>query len=103
MAVPASPTAQPEGTASSASEPLLEPGDRLTRDEFERRYARMPHVKKAELIEAIVYMPSPVRAEKHGEPHIRLAAWLAVYAAETRGVKGFDNATVRLDIDNEPQ
>lgn len=32
----------------------LENGDRLTRDEFERRYAAMPHVKKAELIEGIV-------------------------------------------------
>jgi hypothetical protein len=29
----------------------LEPGDRLTRAEFERRYDAMPEVKKAELIE----------------------------------------------------
>ena len=42
--------------------PLLENGDRLTRPEFEGRYAAMPQVKKAELIEGIVYMPSPVRA-----------------------------------------
>src|SRR3989454_8881195 len=63
----------------------------------------MPHVKKAELIEGTVYMPSPVRAEKHGEPHIRLAAWLCLYAAETPGVRCFDNSTVRLDLDNEPQ
>lgn len=46
--------------------PLLENGDRLTRPEFERRYAAMPQVKKAELIEGIVYMPSPVRARQHG-------------------------------------
>jgi len=32
----------------------LEPGDRLTREEFERRYERMPSVKKAELIEGKV-------------------------------------------------
>ena len=31
--------------------PLLEPGDRLTRDEFERRYAAMPRGIKAELLE----------------------------------------------------
>ena len=37
----------------------LENGDRLTRAEFERRYDAMPHVKKAELIEGEVYMPSP--------------------------------------------
>jgi Uma2 family endonuclease len=84
-------------------EPLLEPGDRLTRDEFERRYQRMPRVKKAELIEGTVYMPSPVRAEKHAGPHIRLATWLGTYASETPGTDCFDNSTVRLDLDNEPQ
>jgi hypothetical protein len=41
--------------------PPLESGDRLTRHEFERRYSAMLHVKKAELIEGIVYMASPVR------------------------------------------
>ena len=39
----------------------LEPGDRLTREEFERRYQARPHLKKAELIEGIVHMPSLVR------------------------------------------
>ncbi len=34
----------------------LENGDRLTRQEFERRYEAMPNLKKAELIEGIVYM-----------------------------------------------
>ena len=42
--------------------PPLENGDRLTRREFERRYHAMPHLRKAELIEGTVYMPSPVRA-----------------------------------------
>ena len=28
---------------------------------------------------------------------------LLVYAASTPGVRGYDNATVRLDLDNEPQ
>lgn len=46
--------------------PCLENGARLTRPEFERRYAAMPQVKKAELIEGIVCMPSPVRARQHG-------------------------------------
>lgn len=36
--------------------PPLENGDRLIRPEFERRYNAMPDVKKAELIEGIVYM-----------------------------------------------
>jgi Uma2 family endonuclease len=103
MARPAEPTVLPEGAAPLAAEPLLEPGDRLTRDEFERRYERMPHIKKAELIEGIVYMPSPVRVKKHGKPHNQLGTWLGVYASETPGVECADNATVRLDLDNEPQ
>jgi hypothetical protein len=37
--------------------------------EFERRYAAMPHLKKAELIEGIVYMPAALRIRSHGQPH----------------------------------
>lgn len=83
--------------------PLLENGDRLTRPEFERRYAAMPQVKKAELIEGIVYMPSPVRARQHGRPHALVMTWLGVYWAATPGVDLCDNTTVRLDLDNESQ
>jgi Uma2 family endonuclease len=103
MATSAAPTVEPGGPAAEISGPLLESGDRLSRDEFERRYERLPCVKKAELIEGIVYMPSPVRARNHAEPHSCLATWLGVYAAETPGVKCFANSTVRLDLDNEPQ
>lgn len=35
--------------------PPLENGDRLSRHEFERRYQSMPDLKKAELIEGVVY------------------------------------------------
>jgi len=83
--------------------PLLEPGDRLTRDEFERRYAAMPHLKKAELIEGVVYMPSPVRVYRHGTPQLHLVTWLGVYRAATAGIEAADNTTARLDMDNEPQ
>jgi hypothetical protein len=83
--------------------PILEPGDRLTRGEFERRYATMPNLKKAELIEGVVYMPSPVRAEQHGEPDSNLAGWLFIYKLHTPGLWSPSNATVRLDQDNEPQ
>jgi Uma2 family endonuclease len=92
-----------EGSAPKAAEPLLEPGDQLSRDEFERRYERMPHLKKAELIEGIVYMPSPIRFKQHAEPHNRLSTWLGTYISETPGVLCGDNSTVRLDLDNEPQ
>jgi Uma2 family endonuclease len=103
MATPAISTVHPGKPEPSSVEPLLEPGDRLSRDEFERRYERMPHVKKAELIEGVVYMPSPARATHHGIPHAHLATWLGTYAAETPGLACADNSTVRLDLDNEPQ
>jgi len=83
--------------------PPLENGDRLTRAEFERRYTAMPELKKAELIEGVVYMPSPVSFRRHGRPHIHVAGWLTTYEAGTPGVLAADNASARLDLDNEPQ
>jgi Uma2 family endonuclease len=83
--------------------PPLESGDRLTRDEFEQRYEAMPHLKKAELIEGVVYVPSPVRHQYHGKQHYHLLNWLGHYEAGTPGVEGSDNSTVRLDLINEPQ
>jgi Uma2 family endonuclease len=82
----------------------LENGDRLTRREFERRYYSMPDLKKAELIEGIVYMASPVRARKHGKPHAATMTWLGNYwQANTAHIDLLDNATNRLPGDNEPQ
>jgi len=83
--------------------PPLENGDRLTRAEFERRYEAMPEKIKAELIEGVVYMASPVRLKNHAEPHSRIMGWLFNYCAATKGVDFADNSTVRLDQDNEPQ
>ncbi|MHB1423757.1 MAG: Uma2 family endonuclease [Gemmataceae bacterium] len=88
--------------AANGRIPPLENGDRLTRPEFERRYAAMPHVKKAELIEGVVYMPSPV-SDAHAAPHFDLITWLGFYRAATPGIAGGDNGTLRLDLDNEPQ
>ena len=83
--------------------PPLENGDRLTRAEFERRYQAMPHVTKAELIEGEVHMPSPVKQKQHSGPHFDLNGLLWTYKVNTAGVTGGDIATVRLDMDNEPQ
>ncbi|HEY9796206.1 MAG TPA: hypothetical protein V6D30_11255 [Leptolyngbyaceae cyanobacterium] len=49
--------------------PPLENGDRLNRYEFERRYNAMLNLKKAQLIEGIVYIPGAVRFKSHGQPH----------------------------------
>jgi hypothetical protein len=97
--------------------PPLRNGDRLTADEFLRRYEAMPGVK-AELIDGRVYLSatpvrsddgrisivaSPVRAEEHAEPHHDLVGWLAQYRAFTPGVRGGAEGTLRLDLDNNPQ
>jgi Putative restriction endonuclease len=83
--------------------PPLENGDRLSRDEFERRYAAMPEDCKAELIEGIVYMSAALRFRSHGKPHSHLNVWLATYQIFTPGVEIADAPTVRLNADNEPQ
>lgn len=81
----------------------LENGDRLTRQEFEIRYENMPLLKKAELIEGIVYMGSPLRINLHGEPHAHIMLWLGFYKTFTPHLQLGDNSTVRLDQENEPQ
>ncbi|MEC4802860.1 MAG: Uma2 family endonuclease [Jaaginema sp. PMC 1079.18] len=83
--------------------PFLENGDRLHRSEFEKRYHGMPKPVKAELIEGTVYMASPLRFSTHAEPHSKIITWLGVYTAATPGTRLGDNATIRLDGDNEPQ
>lgn len=96
----------PQATTVSASAsriPPLESGDRLTRYEFEQRYNAMPDLKKAELIEGVVYLASPVRSRSHGQPHAALMGWLFAYWVATPEVDLNDNTTVRLDVDNEPQ
>ena len=98
------PTDLAAGAVATSAPPVtpMENGDRLPRWEFERRYLARPDIKKAELIEGVVHMASPVRAT-HAEKHSDLLAWLRVYGASTPGVSVLDNATVRLDLDNEPQ
>src|SRR5262245_13685207 len=94
---------RPPGPPSPPDPPPLESGDCLTRVEFERRYEAMPELKKAELIEGVVYVPSPVTDGKHARPHFHLNGWLFHYVTGTAGVDGGDNASLRLDLDNEPQ
>ena len=99
-------TIHPAPPATANGPPVvltLEQGDHLTREEFERRYASMPHVKKAELIEGVVQMPSPVKHQQHGQQHFDMIFWLGCYRMFTNGVEGGDNSTLKLDLKNEPQ
>src|SRR5215212_10180786 len=75
----------------------LEAGDCMTREEFHRRYLLRPDVKKAELIDGVVYVPSPVRSPHHSRPHALVVTWLGVYVTERPDIMLEDNATVYLD------
>lgn len=89
--------------ATSPQLQRLQQGDNLSRAEFERRYEAMPDVKKAELVEGVVFMPSPVRFFHHGLPHALLAGWLGDYVRGTPGFQVAIDTTLRLDADNEFQ
>jgi hypothetical protein len=82
--------------------PPLEDGQRLSREEFERRYDAMPGLKKAELIEGVVHVP-PVCPGGLGQRRFALITWLGRYRASVPGVRGGAGCTIRLDLDNEPQ
>jgi Uma2 family endonuclease len=94
-------------TTSPKTIPLLENGDRLSRHEFERRYTAMPYQKaginKAELIEGIVYMASPLRIRSHAQPHSQIMTWLGLYQSSIPTLMMGIEPTVRLDLDNEFQ
>ncbi len=80
----------------------LENGAHLSAAEFLRRYEAAPEVK-AELINGIVYMASPVRLDQHGEPDSLIQTWLCNYAVATPGVKSATNSTARFGPDDVPQ
>ncbi len=102
MTIETKPTINPSPFKLPAIPPL-EPGERLSRQEFERRYDAMPDLKKAELIEGVVFMSSPVHFASHSQPHAYVIGWLTVYCANHKDISIGDNATVRLDADNEVQ
>jgi Uma2 family endonuclease len=89
-------------TTEADSIPELVDGDRMTADEFERRYHASTHIKKAELIDGVVYVASPVSAE-HSRPHAIVPQWLGFYQLETPYLTCFVDGTVRLDDLNQPQ
>ena len=82
--------------------PVLESGDRLSREEFHHRYCKRPDIKKAELVEGVVYVGSPVSV-LHWDPHSRVNAWLTSYWVQHPVLKLGDNATVYLDAASEVQ
>lgn len=82
---------------------MLESGDRLSRAEFHRRYCLRTDLKRAELVQGVVYVPSPARYGVHDEQQADVATWLGTYAARTTGVKHGLSATIYLAEDSEVQ
>lgn len=81
--------------------PPLRAGQRLTVKEFLRRWEAMPDLKFAELIDGMVYMPSPLTSD-HGRKDFRIVGWLAAYIAATPGCDGGCQATW-LMLQSAPQ
>jgi Uma2 family endonuclease len=81
---------------------VLESGDRLTRAEFHRRYCARPDIKKAELVQGVVYVPSPLSGF-HAEPHAWIMGWLGAFVAKYPGLRIADNITLILDETTEVQ
>lgn len=93
---------RPEPVASDRDQiPLLLPGDHLDRAEFHARYELMPRDTFAELVGGIVYMPALY--PPHGEAHAEVILWLGLYKAGTPGLRLYDNTTIFLADDGEPQ
>ena len=82
---------------------VLESGDRLSRKEFHRRYSLRPDIKKAELIEGIVYVASPARWDKHGKHQSLVVFWLVAYATNKPDLGVGDADTVFLTGGHEVQ
>ncbi|MEX0702040.1 MAG: Uma2 family endonuclease [Planctomycetales bacterium] len=80
--------------------PPLENGDRLPRDEFRRRWANMPGLKRAERFGGSVFMQAAVRFREHGQPHQDLQGWMMHYKAFTPGIEGGVDATVEDPLDD---
>lgn len=78
--------------------PPLRDGQRLTRDEFLRRWEAMPELKRAELLGEVVYMPSPLGLP-HGEMDNTIAGWLCLYKAATPGCRAAANAPWFMQLD----
>jgi Uma2 family endonuclease len=72
--------------------PGLVTGERVTVEEFLRRWEDLPDLKNAELIDGVVYVPSPVSLD-HGRLDSRIILWLAYYAQATPGCDNGNNST----------
>jgi hypothetical protein len=83
-------------------EPSLIAGQRLDQPNFHERYSAMPPETRAELVDGVVYMPSPLLFD-HGFIDTVVSYWLAHFMRFTPGTRTPSNATVKLDRLSEVQ
>ena len=81
----------------------LENGDVMSREEFHQRYSECEGLERVELIEGVVYMPSPVRLVQHQRPAKLMLVWLDRYQELHDGlVEAIHDSSVLMDDQNEP-
>ncbi len=80
----------------------LAEGQRLDQPTFHALYEAMPPGLRAELIDGVVFMPSPVGCD-HGRSQAAMIMWLGYYALRTPGAEVLDNATTILGWKSETQ
>ena len=85
-----------------AESPLLSPGDRMGRDEFLDRWYKMPGLKFAELIDGVVYMPSPL-SNPHSDYDNLVHGLLFHYRARVPGCQALVSATWLMGPKSAPQ
>ena len=89
-------------TAAAILPPILREGDRLNAGEFLSRWEAMPELKRAELIDGIVFMPSPV-SDLHSELSHLMDGWIWLYRDRTPGCKAGADGTWRMGENDIPQ
>lgn len=80
----------------------LTTGMRMDWPEFEARWLELPSLKRAELIDGVVHMPSPT-SDTHGDPDAAIGHWIGFYLLHTPGLRRTSNPTLVLDNANVPQ
>ena len=96
------PTRRATGRIEKPYVPPFEDGDVMDQPTFHALYLETPKGFRAELIEGVVQMPSPVQ-RRHAQPSRKVSQWLGAFADATEGTDAFNEITAILAKDSEPQ